>query len=63
MQAVVLCSWLEISTEKAKKKEETAEEAIAIVVTQTYDYMIEQGLSFGYCDGVKAEPRSRQVGW
>lgn len=37
----------------AKRAKEKAEEAIAIVVTQTYDYLIDQGLSYGYINGEK----------
>lgn len=36
------------STEKSKRKEEMAKEAIAVVVTQTFDYMVNQGLFYGY---------------
>lgn len=43
---------IRVSMEKGKKKEdEMAEEAIAVVVTQTYDYMVNQGLSYGYING------------
>lgn len=37
-----------VSTEEGERREEMAEEAIAIVVTQTFDYMVDQGLSYGY---------------
>ena len=43
-----------VSKEKGRRKEEMAEEAIVVVVTQTFDYMVEQGLSFGYVDGGNA---------
>ena len=44
---------VKLSTDKGERGKEKAEEAIAIVVTQTYDYMIDQGLSYGYVNGGK----------
>ena len=43
-----------VSTEEGERREEMAEEAIAIVVTQTFDYMVDQGLSYGYVSGRNA---------
>ena len=53
MNIVDIINRVKISTNKAEKTKEKAEEAIAIVVTQTYDYMIDQGLSYGYINGGK----------
>lgn len=44
---------VKISTDKVKKDKEKAGKTIAIVVTQIYDYMIDQGLSYGYVNGGK----------
>lgn len=40
-----------VSTEKSKREEEMAEEAIAVAVTQAFGYIVDQGLSFGYITG------------
>ena len=42
-----------IPTNIDEKKKERAEDSIAIVLTQTYDYMIDQGLCYGYVNGGK----------
>lgn len=42
---------IKVSKENGKRKEEMAEEAIAAVVTQTFDHMVDQGLSYGYLNG------------
>ncbi|KAI9778921.1 MAG: hypothetical protein M1816_003803 [Peltula sp. TS41687] len=39
------------ATDETKKRRELAEEAVAAVVTQTFDYMIDQGVSYGYATG------------
>lgn len=54
MEIEAILHQVNIPKDKAKKWKETAEEAIAIVVTLTYDYMIDQGLSYGYVNGGKS---------
>lgn len=46
---IVQCN--EVAVEKVRRKQEMAEEALAVVVTQTFDYMVDQGLSYGYANG------------
>ena len=48
MEIEAIIQRVKLSTNKGKKKKEMAENAIAMIVTQTYDYMIDQGLSYGY---------------
>lgn len=42
---------VKISTDNAKRTIEQAEEAIAVVVSEAYDFMIDQGISYGYING------------
>ena len=53
MEIEAIIQRVKLSTDKGEKKKEMAENAIAMVVTQTYDYMIDQGLSYGYVNGGK----------
>lgn len=46
--------WIKIPKNKAKKQREIAKEAIAIVVIQIYNYIIEQGLSYSYINRGKS---------
>lgn len=51
MELDAIIHWVKFSTDKVKMDKEKTEKVIAIVVTQTYDYMIDQGLSYGYVNG------------
>lgn len=42
---------MKVSAEAGARKVEIAEEAIVVVLTQTFDYMVSQGLSYGYVNG------------
>ena len=53
MQIDAIIHRVKIPTDKDEKRKEKAEDSIAIVLTQTYDYMIDQGLSYGYVNGGK----------
>ena len=36
-----------MATQKIERQREIAEEVMAVVITQTFDYMIDQGVSYG----------------
>ena len=42
------------ATEKDVRKKQVMEDVIAIVITQTFDYMVANGLSYGYVTGGNA---------
>lgn len=42
---------IKVSTKAGARKKQMAEEAIVVVLTQAFDYMVSQGLSYGYVNG------------
>lgn len=42
---------IQVSTKAGARTKQKAEEAIVVVLTQTFDYMVSQGLSYGYVNG------------
>lgn len=43
-----------VAAREDERQREIAEEVLAVVITQTFDYMINQGLSYGYATGGQA---------
>lgn len=43
-----------ISTDQQKRDEEFAQQAMASVITQTFDYMVDKGVCYGYITGGQA---------
>ena len=40
-----------MATQENERQREIVEEIMAVVITQTFDYMIDQGVSYGYITG------------
>lgn len=45
---------IKYSKDEAERRKEVMEEVIAVVITQTFDYMVSNGLSYGYVTGGNA---------
>lgn len=43
-----------VATQEDERQQEVSEEVMAVVITQTFDYMIDQGVSYGYVTGGQA---------